>query len=66
MAFALLPGIFKVFARSRWTGADLVLDQLGIMESCHGLLREVFSRTQCFDVCLGLGCLRSKPNMSLN
>lgn len=35
------PGVYP---RSRWTGADLAIDCLGVMEACHRLLSTTFFR----------------------
>lgn len=34
----------QTYPRSRWTGADLATDSLGIMEACHKLLSTSFAR----------------------
>ena len=33
---------FKVYPRHRWVGADIAMDQVGLMESVHGLATSVY------------------------
>jgi hypothetical protein len=35
---------FRIFNRNRWCGNDIAINQLGLFQSCHGLLGRVFKR----------------------
>ena len=34
----------RIFNRKRWTNNDLAINQLGLLQCCHGLLRRVYTR----------------------
>eukprot|EP00959_Pyramimonas_sp_CCMP1952_P118006 2467367-Pyramimonas_sp.AAC.1 len=43
-AKALCGASPKIFPRSRWTGSDLTLDALGLLDGIHGLGTAAFTK----------------------
>eukprot|EP00971_Amphidinium_carterae_P343627 6483489-Amphidinium_carterae.2 len=44
LAYIFLRSKPSVFARHRWTGIDIALDELGRLQCCHGLLSSTYAR----------------------
>ena len=44
LCMSLAGAHFRIFNRNRWTQNDYAIGQLGLLESCHGLLSRVYSR----------------------
>ncbi|CAK0815448.1 unnamed protein product, partial [Prorocentrum cordatum] len=44
LCFAVCPPAFKKFSRNRWFGKEVSLDQIGLLEHCHGLFSSTFRR----------------------
>ena len=42
--FALTHESFRVFERDKWTNNDFCISQLGLIDSCHNLLRRSYAR----------------------
>ena len=41
---AFLPNMLHVYARHHWTGAEIAVEQQGLLEACHGLFRRTYRR----------------------
>ena len=44
LVHVLAGTMFTVYPQHRWSGADLAIDQVSIIDACHGLLGRAFSR----------------------
>ena len=44
LVYALCGRSFKLYPRHRWLGADIVVDQIGLIESIHGLATAAFRK----------------------
>eukprot|EP00959_Pyramimonas_sp_CCMP1952_P341533 7154318-Pyramimonas_sp.AAC.1 len=44
LMLCLAGNMFKIFNRKRWTDNDEAVNQLGLLQACHGLLARVFKR----------------------
>jgi hypothetical protein len=44
LSFALVPIVPRIYPRSRWTGADLALGDVGLVQACHGLFRPAYRK----------------------
>ena len=44
LSFAVCPRKFKKYARNRWFGKEVAIDQFGLLEHCHGLFSSTVKR----------------------